>query len=121
MTRASQIALAAAVATGALLVNDNMSLTQSSSLVSQSEARIGRPLSPMSVAGVARRQTRRAVYGAGIVGTGAGLAYARYGGYGGSYAAYGYSGWDDYAARNGIICQPGTTVRLQDGLLYLCQ
>jgi hypothetical protein len=118
MTRASQIALAVAVATGALLVNDNMSLTQPSSLVSQSEARIGRPLSPMSVAGVARRQDRRAVYGAGIVGTGAGLAYARYGG---SYAGYGYGGWDDYATRNGIICQPGTTVRLPDGVLYLCQ
>jgi hypothetical protein len=57
MTRTSQITIAAVVAMGALLVNDNMSLTQPSSVVSQSEARIGRPLSPMSVAGVARRQT----------------------------------------------------------------
>lgn len=32
-------------------------------LVSASEARIGRPLTPMSYAGVARRTTRRAVYG----------------------------------------------------------
>jgi hypothetical protein len=32
-------------------------------LVSSSEARIGRPLTPMSYAGVARRTTRRAVYG----------------------------------------------------------
>ena len=32
-------------------------------LVSASDARIGRPLTPMSYAGVARRTTRRAVYG----------------------------------------------------------
>ncbi|WEX77478.1 hypothetical protein PYH37_002275 [Sinorhizobium numidicum] len=31
-------------------------------LVSQAEARIGRPLTPISYAGVARRTTRRAVY-----------------------------------------------------------
>jgi Na+/proline symporter len=36
-----------------------------SSLVSSAEARVGRPLTPMSFAGVARRTTRRAVvYGA---------------------------------------------------------
>jgi hypothetical protein len=39
--------------------------------IDKAEARIGRPLTPMSVAGVARRQTRRAVYGAGVVGAGA--------------------------------------------------
>ena len=27
----------------------------------------------------------------------------------------------DYAARNGIICQPGTMVRLDDGLMHRCQ
>jgi hypothetical protein len=32
-------------------------------LVSSSEARVGRPATPMSYAGVARRTTRRAVYG----------------------------------------------------------
>ena len=32
-------------------------------LVSASDARVGRPLTPMSYAGVARRTTRRAVYG----------------------------------------------------------
>src|SRR5260370_30031523 len=35
------------------------------------QARVGRPLTPVSVAGVARRQTRRAVHGAGVVGAGA--------------------------------------------------
>ena len=32
-------------------------------LASPAEARVGRPLTPMSYAGVARRTTRRAVYG----------------------------------------------------------
>src|ERR1700675_1989307 len=39
--------------------------------VEKAEARIGRPLTPVSVAGVARRQYRRAAYGAGVVGAGA--------------------------------------------------
>ena len=39
--------------------------------VESAQARVGRPLTPVSVAGVARRQTRRAVYGAGV---GAGAA-----------------------------------------------
>ena len=36
--------------------------------ISQSEARVGRPLTPMSYAGVARRTTRRAVVGGAVVG-----------------------------------------------------
>jgi hypothetical protein len=39
--------------------------------VENAQARVGRPLTPVSVAGVARRHTRRAVYGAGVVGAGA--------------------------------------------------
>src|SRR5258705_3476367 len=39
--------------------------------IESAQARVGRPLTPVSVAGVARRQTRRAVYGAGVVGAGA--------------------------------------------------
>jgi hypothetical protein len=42
---------------------------------SEAEARIGRPLTPMSYAGVARRTTRRAV----AVGAAAGVAGAYYG------------------------------------------
>jgi hypothetical protein len=34
---------------------------------------------------------------------------------------YGYSGWTDYAARNGITCTPGTLVKLNDGLMHVCQ
>ena len=41
-------------------------------LVSSAEARVGRPLTPMSYAGVARRTTRRAVaVGAGVAAAGA--------------------------------------------------
>jgi hypothetical protein len=50
------------------------------SLVSSAEARIGRPLTPMSYAGVARRTTRRAV----AVGAGAAAAGAAAGAYYGS-------------------------------------
>ena len=34
---------------------------------------------------------------------------------------YNYSGWDDYQARNGINCTPGTKVKLDDGQMYACQ
>jgi len=44
-------------------------------LVTSAEARVGRPLTPMSYAGVARRTTRRAV----AVGAGAAAAGAYYG------------------------------------------
>lgn len=118
--------------------------------VESAQARAGRPLTPVSVAGVARRHTRRAVYGAGIagaavVGTAAAVAAAPYyggtghyagapyyGGYysggpyyqssphytGGPYAAYPAQ---DYATRNGFVCQPGTLVKLDDGRQYPCQ
>jgi hypothetical protein len=114
--------------------------------IESAQARVGRPLTPVSVAGVARRQTRRAAYGygAGVVGAGVGAAaigtaaavgsagyYARtgysggpyYGGpgyYGGSYAAYGYP-VQSYATRNGWVCQPGTMVKLDDGRMHRCQ
>jgi hypothetical protein len=34
---------------------------------------------------------------------------------------YSYAGWDDYAARNGIGCRPGTAIKGGDGIMYLCQ
>lgn len=33
----------------------------------------------------------------------------------------GYSGWDDYKARNGISCDPGTVTKMGDGEQYICQ
>jgi hypothetical protein len=125
------------------------------------QARVGRPLTPVSVAGVARRHYRRAAIGtAAVVGAGgayyAGAGYdagspyysdtvrgaraAYYGAYPSAalpaevnqphYAVrayyadgpwYGYSGWDDYAARNAIRCTPGSMTKLDDGLMYACQ
>jgi len=32
-----------------------------------------------------------------------------------------YSGWADYAQRNGIGCEPGTLVKGGDGIIYACQ
>jgi hypothetical protein len=70
-----KIAAASAFALAALVAGDNVSAPGAYSLVSQANAVIGRPLTPMSYAGVARRTTRRAyavgagaaVYGAPVV------------------------------------------------------
>jgi hypothetical protein len=43
--------------------------------ISEAQAVIGRPLTPMSYAGVARRTTRRAVVGAGVAAGAAGAYY----------------------------------------------
>jgi hypothetical protein len=59
------VATAAAFA-GGLFWNGNRAIDHG--LVSEAEARIGRPLTPMSYAGVARRTTRRAVVGGAVVG-----------------------------------------------------
>ena len=117
--------------------------------VESAQARVGRPLTPVSVAGVARRQHRRNVYGAGAIGAGVagaavigtaaavaatapyygGAGYYGSGPYyggagyytGGPRAAYGSYPVQDYATRNGFVCQPGTMVRLDDGRTYPCQ
>lgn len=96
----------------------------------------------------ARRYHRRAAYrepvggpvgaAAGVagaaVGTAAAVATAPFRGWRNSYAAYGtndqpaaygeyaWSGdWNTYAARNGIVCRPGTYFKGSDGLRHLCQ
>ena len=95
--------------------------------VESAQARVGRPLTPVSVAGVARRQGRRAAIGAAAVGAGVvgGVAAAGYYGatapYYGSGGPYAYYGGQDYATRNGFVCQPGTMVRMDDGLMHRCQ
>jgi hypothetical protein len=110
--------------------------------VESAQARVGRPLTPVSVAGVARRQNRRAAYNAaGMAGPEAanyfGLASAAgtpvvaagtvgtgpYGGIGPNYYGYGYGGrdWKTYAARNNLACTPGTTFKGPDGRQRLCQ
>ena len=99
---ALRFALAAAAGTACLFINDNTSSTQRSSLISQADARIGRPGTPLSVAGVARRHYRRAAVGAGVVGAGlaAGAYYGGYGtsGYYGTYGGYPSGYYGGYAA-----------------------
>jgi hypothetical protein len=77
-----QIGLAAMMGIGALFASEQLTRIMSGSVVSKAEAWIGRPLTPMSYAGVARRTTRQAygygAYGAGVYGApvyGAPLVY----------------------------------------------
>jgi hypothetical protein len=129
----------ACVACGAMFSLDWSEQNGVSLSIESAQARVGRPLTPVSVAGVARRQTRRAVYGAGVVGAGlvgagavatgayygATAPYYAGGGpyYGGYYGGgpYAYYGAQDYKTRNGFICEPGTQVKLDDGRMHNCQ
>lgn len=100
------VAIAASSFLCALLMSVEWSDTGSLRFAAESaQARVGRPLTPVSVAGVARRTTRRAYYGAAAVGAAAaGTAY-----YYGSQPSYGYA------------CQPGTYFHGEDGRRHLCQ
>jgi hypothetical protein len=79
MTRISQaffrLSIATVLGAAALAWNGNLPLDSGSSVLSSAEARIGRPLTPMSYAGVARRTTRRAV-AVGAVAAGAAVVAA---------------------------------------------
>jgi hypothetical protein len=61
--RLFRIALATIVGAGCLFVSEKVLLTKTASFITEAHAIIGRPLTPMSYAGVARRTTARA-YGA---------------------------------------------------------
>ena len=125
-------ALALSVFTCATMFSFDWSEHKGASLsVERAQAQMNDPYTP----GVARRQARRTAAGVAAVGAGAvaaGATAAYYGSGGGPYAYYSDGGsaayyggpgvWSqDYAARNGIICQPGTMVRLEDGLMHRCQ
>src|ERR1700742_1623379 len=105
MLKATLLLAAATTFSGALLWNGKTDIEHG--LVSSSEARIGRPLTPMSYAGVSRRTTRRAVYGTAAVGAAA------------AAGAYGYYGSPSYG--QGYVCQPGTYYRGEDGRNHPCQ
>jgi hypothetical protein len=71
--------------------------------------------------------TAGAVAGA-AVGTAGAIATAPFrGGYENSYASYDrggpgwYGDWNSYAARNGIVCRPGTLFKGDDGHMHPCQ
>jgi hypothetical protein len=66
--RVLQLGAAIVVGGGALFLSDSIVLNKSTSLVSSAHAIIGRPLTPLSYAGVARRTTRRAVVAGAAVG-----------------------------------------------------
>ena len=70
-----KISIATTAFACAMLMSADWSTQQGVSLsVESAQARVGRPLTPVSVAGVARRQYRRAAYGYGAGAVGAGLA-----------------------------------------------
>jgi hypothetical protein len=64
--KTSLLVATAATFAGGLLWSGNSTIDRG--FVSEAEARVGRPLTPMSYAGVARRTTRRAVVGGAVVG-----------------------------------------------------
>jgi len=57
-----------------LFWNGRLTLDIGAGAVSSAEARVGRPLTPLSYAGVARRTTRRAVAAGAVVGAAAVVA-----------------------------------------------
>lgn len=169
MKQVSKSAIAVATFACAAIVSFGWSEQGDISLSVQSaQARVGRPLTPVSVAGVARRQNRRAGYyytGAGNYGV-TGISASRGGepSYSGGALAprlyvapnyyynpyvagttdtwyavrayymggpwsgtpangwgYSWTGWDDYAQRNGIGCTPGNVAKGGDGINYVCQ
>ena len=72
--RLTKLAIAGSAVACAALLSLSWSEQRGVSLsVESAQARVGRPLTPMSVAGVARRQNRRAAYGygAGVAGAAA--------------------------------------------------
>src|SRR5262249_45218952 len=98
--------------------------------VESAQARIGRPLTPVSVAGVARRQYRRAAYGYGAGVVGAGLAagaigaaavaatspYGYYGGYSDNYYdTYGGYYGGGYVNRSYVTGRPTLIPRYYGG------
>ena len=104
-----KIAIATATFACGMLISADWSVPQGVSLsVESAQARVGRPLTPVSVAGVARRQYRRGAYGygAGVVGAGLAVGAAAtvaaatspwgYGYYGGQ--PYGYQGATYYSS-----------------------
>lgn len=63
MTKLKIVLLAAVVAIVGSEAANEIADTQAFSLITPAEARVGRPLTPVSVAGVARRTSRRCAAG----------------------------------------------------------
>ncbi len=63
LKRLGIIVLAGIIGLGAFELGERLSIPGIHSFVTTAEARVGRPLSPVSVAGVARRTARRCAAG----------------------------------------------------------
>lgn len=75
LTALVRLSIGTALGATVLSWNGQLPVDPHASLVSSADARIGRPLTPMSYAGVARRTTRRTVaVGAAAAGTAAVVA-----------------------------------------------
>jgi hypothetical protein len=82
ITRASIVAVALMLGVGDIELGGQQASIGSLSLTSIAEARVGRPLTPVSVAGVARRTTRRVIRrGAYLAAIPPGCPYGVYYGY----------------------------------------
>jgi hypothetical protein len=96
----TKIAIATTTLTCATLFSFGWSEQRGASLsIESAQARIGRPLTPVSVAGVARRNYRRAAYGYGAGVVGAGVAAAAIGTAAVAATAPGYYGTGYYGRR----------------------
>ena len=133
-----KIAIATATFACATLLSFGWSEQRGVSLsIESAQARVGRPLTPVSVAGVARRQHRRGAYGYGAGVVGAGLAAGAIGtaavaatspwGYG-YRAGYGYGpvAAADYYGGNGsggryYATSPWGEYACQPGHIYGCR
>ena len=146
MKTMARAVIATSAAVCATLFSFNWSEQRGASLsVESAQARIGRPLTPFSVAGVARRRYRRAAYGygAGVVGAGlaagaigatavaatspygyygggpyVGTGWGYYGSYPGNYyGSYGYPGgyYGGYANRSYVTGRPTLFPRYYGG------
>jgi hypothetical protein len=118
MTRKNWTKIAIAVSTfsGAVLFSFGWSEQHGIALsVDSAQARVGHPLTPVSVAGVARRQARRATYGTGVVGAGlagaaavgtaAAVAATSPGGWGGYYGGGPYAGTGPYVGTGALAAR----------------
>lgn len=82
LTKSAIVALAVLFGAGDVEIGSQIGGVAFFSSVPKAEARVGRPMTPVSVAGTARRTTRRVIRrGAYIAAIPAGCAYGNYYGY----------------------------------------
>jgi hypothetical protein len=82
LTKSAIVALAVLFGAGDVEIGSHIGAVAFFSIVPKAEARVGRPMTPVSVAGTARRTTRRVIRrGAYIAAIPAGCAYGNYYGY----------------------------------------